>query len=73
MDLTPIDSDRWQACTDRAGYVGQIIKTPKGYQALAVTASGRLLPVGEPRPNLGDAHEALDAHCSPKRANCSNC
>jgi hypothetical protein len=55
MDLTPIDSNRWQACNDRAGYVGQIIKTPNGYQV------------------LGDAHDALDVHCSPKRASCPNC
>ena len=73
MDLTPIDSERWQACTDRAGYVGQIIKTPKGYQALVVTANGGLLPVGDAKPDLGDASDALDVHCSPKRASCPNC
>jgi hypothetical protein len=73
MDLTPIDADRWQACTDRAGYVGQIIKTPKGYQVLAVTTAGNLQPVGEPKSDLGDADDALDVHCSPTRASCPNC
>jgi hypothetical protein len=75
MDLTPLDAERWQACTDRAGYVGQIIKTlktPKGYQALA-DSGNQLLLVGEPKPDLGDAHDALDLHRSPKRASCPNC
>ena len=72
MDLTPLDTHRWQACTDRAGYVGQIVRTDKGYQPLAVSGT-RLLPVGEPKPDLGDAAVALDVHCSPKRASCPNC
>ena len=73
MDLQQIDASTWHAYTDRAGYVGQIIKTPKGYQALVVTANGGLLPVGDAKPDLGDASDALDVHCSPKRASCPNC
>jgi hypothetical protein len=72
MDLTPITAARWQACTDRAGYVGQIVRTPKGYQALAVVGN-QLLPVGDPKTDLGDASDALDVHCSPTRAICPNC
>jgi hypothetical protein len=72
MDLTPLNADRWQACADRAGSVGQIIKTPKGHQVLAVVGN-QLLPVGDPKRDLEDASDALDLHCSPTRTSCPNC
>jgi hypothetical protein len=74
MDLQQIDASTWHAYTDRAGYVGQIIKTATGsFQALKVCPTGELAAIGAPRPALDDAHEALIDQCTPARASCPNC
>ena len=74
MDLQQIDASTWHAYTDRAGYVGQIIKTASGrYQALKVRPTGELAAIGAPRATLDDAHETLIDQCTPTRASCPNC
>lgn len=73
MDLHQIDANTWHAYADRAGYVGQIIKTGAGYQALKVRTTGELAAVGAPRRDIDDAHETLIDQCSPTRASCPNC